>query len=122
VPEAPVLDQAAIDGLLAQVDGDFAFIVELIETFLEDAPALVREACEAAERSELEPLRRAAHTLKSTAASLGAARLSQAAASAERLAIAGDLPGAAALAPALEAECADASRALAELRNQREKI
>jgi HPt (histidine-containing phosphotransfer) domain-containing protein len=67
-----MIDREIIDSLLDAVDGDRAFLVELIETWLDDAPrqlALIEAAAVADDLGDLVP---PAHTLKSTSASLGA--------------------------------------------------
>lgn len=52
------------------------FIDELVDTFLEDAPGLVKEMRSALQASDAEAFRRAAHSLKSNSATFGANRLS----------------------------------------------
>jgi HPt (histidine-containing phosphotransfer) domain-containing protein len=52
------------------------FIGELIDTFLEDAPKLIKELETALAAGDAESFRRAAHSLKSNAASFGALHLS----------------------------------------------
>ena len=51
--------------------GDDAFVAELIEQFLADSPALVAAARHGLEAGDAEEVRRAAHTLKSNAATFG---------------------------------------------------
>lgn len=53
------------------------FIDELMETFLEDAPKLISELRAALQAGDADSFRRAAHSLKSNAATFGAAHLSQ---------------------------------------------
>ena len=61
---------------LSQATGDDpAFLAELIDTYLADAPDLLVAMRDALEAREAAGLRRAAHTLKSTSAMLGASRL-----------------------------------------------
>jgi two-component system, sensor histidine kinase and response regulator len=69
-----------LDDLLDRVGGDRDIVVELIEIFLEDAPALVAEVRDAG--SDLGRLQRVAHTLKGASGNMGA---HGAQASAERL-------------------------------------
>ena len=73
----PVLEAAALDRLL-RIGGQ-EFVVEMIELFLENAPERLRAARAAHEQSDHQALYRAAHSLKSTAANLGARRLQHAA-------------------------------------------
>lgn len=65
------LDPAALDQMLELGGGDRSFVVEMIDEYLEDSASLV----EVLRGSSGEELRRAAHSLKSTSASVGAARL-----------------------------------------------
>lgn len=90
------------------------FVAELVQAFLEDAPALLRELCRAAEAGDAQAQRRAAHTLKSNANTFGATALADLARDLEQ----GANPGAEALAAqlqALEAAYAAATSALTEL-------
>ena len=52
------------------------FIDELVDTFLEDAPKLIRELSSALQAQDSASFRRAAHSLKSNAATFGANHLS----------------------------------------------
>lgn len=69
------IDSAAFDSLKQMAGADF--IGQLIDTFLEDAPKLIRELHTALKAKDAETFRRAAHSLKSNAASFGANRLSE---------------------------------------------
>lgn len=69
------IDSAAFDSLKQMAGADF--IGQLIDTFLEDAPKLIRELHTALKAEDAETFRRAAHSLKSNAASFGANRLSE---------------------------------------------
>jgi HPt (histidine-containing phosphotransfer) domain-containing protein len=69
------IDTAAFESLKQMAGADF--IGQLIETFLEDAPKLIRELHSALKAKDAETFRRAAHSLKSNAASFGANRLSE---------------------------------------------
>jgi HPt (histidine-containing phosphotransfer) domain-containing protein len=70
----PVIDQATFDEL-KQMSGD-DFINELIDTFLEDAPKMIAEIKSAHSANNAETFRRAAHSMKSNAATFGASQLS----------------------------------------------
>jgi len=74
MPDQP-LDEATLAQLLETVGGDHAFLAELIETYLADSPALLDDMRGALASGDRVALRRAAHTLKSTSASLGALAL-----------------------------------------------
>ena len=76
--EGAVLDPGALEQLrkAGGADGE-AFLQRFVEVFLADARqelAMMRRACE---QGEAQALRRAAYTLKSSSAAVGAARLSQ---------------------------------------------
>ena len=72
-----ILDQAALDNMFKLVDGDTEFLVELINTVLEDAPKLLADMREGAVRKDAEKLHIAAHSLKSNSADFGALRLAE---------------------------------------------
>lgn len=81
-----LLDDAALAELTASVGGDSAFVVDLVETYLGDAPRQIAEIHAAADAHDAAALVRPAHTLKSSSATVGAHRL---AARARRLETAG---------------------------------
>jgi len=78
----PVLDVQALEQLREIFDGDIATV---ITTFLEDAPSYIESIVKALQSRDLEQVRRAAHSLKSSSASVGAAHLQALAASLEHL-------------------------------------
>lgn len=66
-----VIDPSALEQIADMAGGDRSFVVEIIDEYLSDSATLLatlRESCG-------DDLRRAAHTLKSTSASVGAGRL-----------------------------------------------
>jgi hypothetical protein len=67
------LDPAALESVLAMAGGDRSFVLEVIDEYLEDSARQLAALNEA----DGEDRRRAAHTLKSTSASVGAARLAE---------------------------------------------
>jgi HPt (histidine-containing phosphotransfer) domain-containing protein len=71
--------------------GDEAFVAELVEQFVSDSPALLEAARNGLERGDLEEMRRAAHTLKSNAATVGANELSDRSRRLEMAAKAGEI-------------------------------
>ncbi|MCC4595723.1 ATP-binding protein [Xanthomonas campestris pv. phormiicola] len=73
----PVLDIAVLDEL-RELAGS-ATTAQIVELFLDDAPQLIQRLEQAAAIPQLDPLRDAAHTLKSSAANVGALALSAAA-------------------------------------------
>jgi HPt (histidine-containing phosphotransfer) domain-containing protein len=84
----PVFDPEVIRGML-EMFGDPAPVVKVIHLFLEEAPRQVDAVAEALSRGEPEEVRRSAHSLKSSAASLGARDLSERSAKVEELTKAG---------------------------------
>ena len=75
-PEADTLDEAVLNELRASVQGDRAFVVELIEAYLVDGAAHIEAIGAAVDAGDADALVRPAHTLKSSSATLGAARIS----------------------------------------------
>ena len=70
-----VIDQTVFDGLKESVGADY--ITELVGAFLEEAPALIAQLRPALIAGDAETFRRAAHSVKSNAATFGATRLSE---------------------------------------------
>ncbi len=81
-----VLNEAVLEELEASVQGDRAFIVDLVETYLADGASHVVDVVAAMTAADASALVRPAHTLKSSSATVGAERL---AAMARRLEAAG---------------------------------
>jgi len=70
------VDQDVLDELEHSVGDDRAFLRDLVETYLEDSPRLIGEIRAGISVGDVQRTNRAAHTLKSTSASLGALGLS----------------------------------------------
>jgi len=68
-----VIDQQTFDELKQMSGADF--INELIDTFLEDAPTMIAEIKSGLSTNNADIFRRAAHSLKSNAATFGASQL-----------------------------------------------
>jgi HPt (histidine-containing phosphotransfer) domain-containing protein len=92
---SPVIDRATFEGLLEAVGGDRAFIVELIDTYVADAPLQLQSMRAATVAGSAADLVRPVHTLKSSSASLGALTLADLCGSIEARARAGEVEGAA---------------------------
>ncbi|MBL8262786.1 MAG: Hpt domain-containing protein [Xanthomonadaceae bacterium] len=75
-PPAPVLDPSVLDELRSILGGE---VDRLIEVFLDDTPTIIAALETAAVGPDMDGLRNAAHTLKSSSANLGAMSLSNAA-------------------------------------------
>ena len=69
----PLIDPAIFDEIKQMSGADF--MNELIDTFLEDAPKMIAELKSALEANNADSFRRAAHSLKSNAATFGASQL-----------------------------------------------
>ena len=69
----PIIDKATFDEL-KEMSGE-EFINELIDTFLEDAPKMIAEMKSGLDSNSVDTFRRAAHSLKSNAATFGASQL-----------------------------------------------
>jgi GAF domain-containing protein/CheY-like chemotaxis protein/HPt (histidine-containing phosphotransfer) domain-containing protein len=67
-----LIDEAVLARLADGTGGDEGFVSELIEQFVADAPRLVAAARAGLDAGDVEEVRRAAHTLKSNAATFGA--------------------------------------------------
>jgi HPt (histidine-containing phosphotransfer) domain-containing protein len=67
------IDPSALDQMLDMAGGDRSFVAEIIDEYLTDSAALLATLRE----TSGDDLRRAAHTLKSTSASVGAGRLAE---------------------------------------------
>ena len=113
-PAAGAIDRAVFDRLVATTGGPF--VAELIETFGEDARELLATLRRALAATDRDAFRRAAHSLKSTAESLGASGLAALARELEAAARAGSLDGAATRLDRLTEHYERAARALGDLR------
>ncbi len=104
----PVIDDATFAELQAAAGADF--VVELVGTFFEEAPGMLGELRAARAAGAAERFRRAAHSLKTNAHTFGAMALG---AQARELEL-GGLPADDAGLVVLEAQYAEAKRALQE--------
>ncbi|HSF07142.1 MAG TPA: GAF domain-containing protein [Methylomirabilota bacterium] len=112
----PALDPAALEHLRATMGA--AFVHELLSTFVEDSRELVGTMRRALGTMDADSFRRAAHSLKSNAASFGAMTLSTLARDLEALARSGSLEGAAPRVERLAGECERVVRALREVERE----
>jgi CheY-like chemotaxis protein/HPt (histidine-containing phosphotransfer) domain-containing protein len=79
------------DMFMATNDGDSAFAAELIEVFIDSGDAVLRDIRDALERGDLSAVRKAAHSLKGSTATMRARASSEAAALLEAAARSGDM-------------------------------
>jgi signal transduction histidine kinase/FixJ family two-component response regulator len=111
-----VIDPTAVSRLREELGSRGpAVIGQLLATFFEKSPVLLAGLSHALGRGEQPEARRAAHNLKSNAATLGAIRLSAVCKEVEARVTAGDLAAARALLPGVEQELARATEALRPL-------
>lgn len=108
------LDMAKFEELKQMSGPDF--IDELVDTFLEDAPKLLKDMKAALQANDADAFRRAAHTLKSNGATFGADHLSAIARDMELLAKEHRLPEAESRLQPLEQALQSVSAALKGLR------
>jgi HPt (histidine-containing phosphotransfer) domain-containing protein len=71
-----VLDSSVLDELRASVGDDEGFVRDLVQTYLAEGPAHMGQVAAAAASADAEAIVRPAHTLKSSSAALGLARMS----------------------------------------------
>ena len=98
-----------------------ALVNKVIGLFMQDVPALMQALRNGLDSADAEQVRRAAHTLKSSAATVAARDLALLAASTEALARDGRLGDVAQRAPQLEALIDQASLQLAAIRDELER-
>jgi CheY-like chemotaxis protein len=85
------IDQKALTRLSEGTGGDDGFVAELIEQFVTEAPDLVAAMRTGTDTGDADGVRRAAHTLKSNAATFGANELAARCAALEDAAKRGEL-------------------------------
>jgi HPt (histidine-containing phosphotransfer) domain-containing protein len=112
--DSPAIDRATFAELQETAGADF--VAELVDTFLEDAPALLAELRSARAVADAGRFRRAAHSLKSNSHTFGASALGALARGLELKGLAGDP---ASDLEAIEAIDAAYARAAAELKGLR---
>ena len=104
------IDPATFAELQAAAGADF--VVELVDTFAEEAPQMLAEMRSAHAEAAAERFRRAAHSLKSNSSTFGAVRLAEMSRALEL----GGLPDATAGSAALDAVAAELDSTLAALK------
>src|SRR5262245_36549952 len=88
IPAGCILD---VEGTLARFGGDSELFVEMAGFFLEDAPVLYSDLCDAAQAHNAAAVRMKAHALKGLVAGCGGVRASHAAQKVETAGEEGDL-------------------------------
>jgi CheY-like chemotaxis protein len=117
-PYAAVLDPTALENLLSMLGGEFVYLVELIDSFFEDAPHLLAELNQFIEAGDPAGVRRVAHSLKSNGADFGATTFSNLCKELEMMGKSGEIAGAADLAARIVAEYGKVEVALAAVRRE----
>ena len=112
-----MLDRRVLDDLRESVGGDQAFVAELIDELLADAPIQLASLREATATGDAETARRAAHTLKGNGRTFGAAEFSSLCQEAEAAAAAGDLDAVAQRLDAIDASWEQVRAALETARD-----
>ncbi len=107
----PVLDPATIESLRALSD-DGEFLKEIAGIFIDDTPQRIAELDQCQVSGDTVKFTRAAHSIKGSAANIGATQLGAAAARLETESKATPLPG---LTPLIDAVKAEYARVAAEL-------
>ncbi len=92
--ESSVIDQGALDALLASLGGDDEFLAELMQDYFSDAPDQLAAMETSLAGGDGEGLRRAAHSLKSNSTTFGATTLACMCKELEDLGKSGPLDGA----------------------------
>lgn len=118
-PELPAIDATAYAALEEIADGDNEFMSELLNQYLVDADQLVSALAPALADSNAEELERAAHTLKSSSANVGAMTLSNLCEELQCIGRSGDLGDAAEKVPLALSEF---TRVCDELKVRLEKL
>jgi len=75
MPEAEIIEQKTLAALLDSLDGDVDFLKELVDAYLDSTPGLLAAMRQATAAGDAAGLQRAAHTLKSGSANMGALAL-----------------------------------------------
>jgi len=117
-PDVAVLDPVALENLMSVLGGEFEYLAELIDSFLEDAPQLLAELNQFVQREDAAGVRRVAHSLKSNGADFGATTFSNMCKELELIGKSGALDGAAELAAQIVAEYGTVEAALTAVRRQ----
>jgi histidine phosphotransfer protein HptB len=112
------LDPAALRDMLEMVGDDTAFVGDIVDTYLEDAPLQLTGMTDALAAGDATTLGRHAHTLKGNSRNIGATALAEIARGLEESARAGDTSDAATGIAAARDEFGRVVVALAEARER----
>jgi HPt (histidine-containing phosphotransfer) domain-containing protein len=112
---APTIDRATFDALAETTGADF--VRELVDTFLQEAPAMLDDLRNALATQDADKFRRAAHSLKSNCNTFGALAMGAMARELELTPVSTVAQGGAEPLAALDDEYARVAAALTELRH-----
>ena len=115
MPDSPTLDPTAIESLRALSPDEPAFLRELIDIYLQDAPQRLTELEAALAKSDGSSVIRAAHTIKGSSSNFGATALARLAQEIEAHGKSANFSAIAAGLPAFKGELARVSAALQQL-------
>jgi CheY-like chemotaxis protein/HPt (histidine-containing phosphotransfer) domain-containing protein len=118
-PDVEILDRAALDNLLSLLGGEFSYLDDLIDTFLEDGPVLLQDLDQFVSDGDDEGVRRVAHSLKSNGADFGASAFSNLCKVLELEAKSGELSNAARFSAQIRDEYEKVESALMDIRRKR---
>ena len=107
-----IIDEATFAGLLDSLGGDVEFLGELVEAYLAESPGLFASMRQGIASGDGPTLQRAAHSLKSGSASLGALAFAARCKELEDMGKAGALDGAGSKYETLEAAYGEVVAAL----------
>ncbi len=110
--EAEIIDQKTLGALLDSLDGDVDFLKELVNAYLDSTPGLLAAMRQAAGVGDGAALQRAAHSLKTGSASMGAQVLAALCRQLEEMGRSGALDGAEARIHTVAAAHEDVAAAL----------
>ena len=113
--DVPAIDRATFTELQDAAGAEF--VAELVDTFLEDAPALLAELRSARATADADSFRRAAHSLKSNSQTFGATALGTLARALELNGLNADAPSDMAAIEAIDNAYAQAAAELKGLRH-----
>ncbi len=111
-----MIDESVIAMLKASLSDDGTVIRQLIDLYTKDSPQQLADAAAALAKGDMAAMARAAHSLKSTSASMGATTVSGLARELEDLAKRSDLAQSAAVLERLKLEVNSAIAAFARIR------
>ncbi|WP_225938669.1 response regulator [Kovacikia minuta] len=112
VKVSPTLDVQVIDCLKSLVEEDDNLLVEIISSYLEDAPKRILAITQALDHNDLVAVHKSSHALRSLSASIGAVQLAQLSGVLEDLGRSGTVDSTLSLFAEIQAEYASVATAL----------